>query len=551
MTSYLREKKKRLRGSKVPSSREGEVRALIYCRVSSDRQASEGHGLESQEQRCISFVEQRGYTLEKVFKDAASGGGGYTSRPGQVALLQTIDKFPHRKFVVIVDDISRIARDVRGHFELRAILRAQDVPIESPNYEFNDTDEGEVMETVMASFSQYHRKSNRRQVIQKMKARLEKGYWTFGSKKGYDMLKNPTHGKLAVPNNEGLKMLKPAFERFADGTLVRKIDVCRFLVDCGFWKKQRPDKYIDKLVGFMKDPFYCGDIVYPQWEISRRAGQHEGIISIETYDRMQVRLRKENAGARIRVDISPEFPLRGLLICSECGRHLTGAWTKGHSRKYAYYYCQYRECPIYSKMLKRDSVQDDFHALLERNCLKKEVADLVTLVFDRVWDQEVQSLKQREAADENEARQMKEKVCGLSNLLLGAGNKSEAIQRVFESQLEETAVRLQQLEHQIAHRRDLAIPYRTALEKATGMLRKPVSIWDSVDTLEKHRLFFFLFETKLAYAKETGYRTAESLSKTRLFEEFAVTNPLRVEVRGIEPRSESIYESVSTTHSQR
>lgn len=60
--------------------------------------------------------------------------------------------------------------------------------------------------------------------------------------------------------------------------------------------------------------------------------------------------------------------------------------------------------------------------------------------------------------------------------------------------------------------------------KVVTLLEKPVSIWDSVDTAEKHRLFFFLFEEKLAYSKTDGYRTGDSLSAIRIFEEYTDEN---------------------------
>ena len=97
---------------------------------------------------------------------------------------------------------------------------------------------------------------------------------------------------------------------------------------------------------------------------------------------------------------------------------------------------------------------------------------------------------------------------------------------------------------------DMSVPYQTSLEKSTSLLKNPVSIWNLVDTHEKHRLFFFLFEQKLAYSKNYGYRTADSLSTTRLFEGFAEQNPLDVEVGNNEFPSESVFESESTTRSQ-
>jgi len=183
---------------------DGIIYALIYCRVSSEKQAKEGHGLEAQEQRCIEYAGGKKYVVlkENIFKDTASGGGAYTSRLGQVGMLKKVDEFPHRRFVVIVDDPARLARDIKAHFALREEFLLRGVPVECPNFNFEDTPEGELSEGVTALANQYQRKVNRRQVVQKMKARLEAGYWTFGAKKGYSFHQDAIHGKLLRPNED-------------------------------------------------------------------------------------------------------------------------------------------------------------------------------------------------------------------------------------------------------------------------------------------------------------------------------------------------------------
>jgi hypothetical protein len=39
----------------------------------------------------------------------------------------------------------------------------------------------------------------------------------------------------------------------------------------------------------------------------------------------------------------PDFPLKRLVRCAECGRELTASWSKGRNARYAYYHC-WRQC---------------------------------------------------------------------------------------------------------------------------------------------------------------------------------------------------------------
>ena len=69
---------------------EAATKALIYCRVSSVKQRVDGAGLQSQEQRCRKFAEERGLDVEMVFPDDVSGGGDFMQRPGMCAMLVSL-----------------------------------------------------------------------------------------------------------------------------------------------------------------------------------------------------------------------------------------------------------------------------------------------------------------------------------------------------------------------------------------------------------------------------------------------------------------------------
>lgn len=149
--------------------------ALIYCRVSGKKQTAEGSGLESQEHRCRQYADAQGYDIEGVFPDDVSGGGNFMKRPGMVALLSFLDAQPHKRYVIIFDDLKRFARDTEFHLKLRQELTARGAVPECLNFRFEDTPEGEFVETIIAAQGELERKQISRQTAQKMKARVEGG----------------------------------------------------------------------------------------------------------------------------------------------------------------------------------------------------------------------------------------------------------------------------------------------------------------------------------------------------------------------------------------
>lgn len=509
---------------------------LIYVRVSSKQQETAGHGRESQQNRCKTYLQTIGVPYESSFLDTYTGGGDFMQRPAMRELLEYIDKYPHKKFVVVFDDLKRFARDTVFHLKLRSAFKARGVIPRCLNYNFDDSPEEMFVETVLAAGNELERHQNRRQVIQKQKARLELGYWAFGAKKGYEMKKHPLHGKLSTPKGPEATFLKEALEGFANGRFIHKVDACRYLVEKGFWKKQKPERYIDKFTLLLRDPFYAGYIEYPMWEVERRKAHHKGIISVEIFERIQKRLDDESKGRRIRRDTTADFPLRGLIVCGYCGKHMTAAWHSGRKKKYAYYFCQNNNCDEHAKMCPKEEVEEAYDCLLKESYIKDEISVVLVEIFEREWDMEISHFR---LLEEELMKDRQEKEEQLQNLitLMSRTTKTSLI-RAYETQIEKLSDELSSMPESFSLDAELDIPYQTSLEKSKHLLKSPYEIWHSVDVIEKQKLFNFIFESKLPYTKTHGYQTAEKLSSVRVFEEFATANSRDVEMWGLEPQSE-------------
>lgn len=517
---------------------------LAYTRVSSKKQETEGSGLISQEGRCIKELKALNVPHIKTFSDSYTGGGDFMKRPSMRGLLAYIDEHPHKKYVVIFDDLKRFARDVKFHLELKIAFQKRGVILKCLNYEFDNSAEGQFVETILAAQNELERKQGRRQVVQKQKARLELGYWAFVSKRGYKQTKDKIHGTLSIPTKKGLEILKPALEDFATGKLLRKIDVCKFLIDKGFWKEKRPEKCIDDLTEILIDPFYAGYVEYlrPGWEVTRRKGRHEAIISIETFELIQKRLKNNGIYKSIRKDNSKDFKLRGLVICGECNGHLTAGWYK--KAKYPYYHCQNIKCSQFKKSIRRKDIEDRFDELLKNTNLKIDVTKVIELIFDRVWKQEVQSLKENESMTIRKRNDLSDKMQQLTNMAFEA--KSASLRNAYEMQIEKTMQELENIDDQSLLDIDYNIPYRTALDKAVGLLKSPYSYWHKLTLQEQHELFFFIYESKLPYDKKEGYQTSKIQSYSGLFEDFVTTNSSSVDPRGFEPPTFALQKHCST-----
>jgi DNA invertase Pin-like site-specific DNA recombinase len=115
---------------------EGSKVAAIYCRVSSTKQTTRGDGLGSQETRCRQYAKYKGFDVVRVFTDDMSGS--ISTRPGMKAMLAFLRQHRGTPHVVIIDDISRLARGLEAHLKLRADISGAGGRLESPSIEFGE-----------------------------------------------------------------------------------------------------------------------------------------------------------------------------------------------------------------------------------------------------------------------------------------------------------------------------------------------------------------------------------------------------------------------------
>ena len=193
--------------------------AVIYCRVSSAKQVTEGHGLGSQETRCREFAGHKGYEVVQVFRDEGISGG-LIDRPGMQAMLSFLRKRrkqgPH---VVLIDDISRLARGVKAHIDLRASINDAGGKLQSPSIEFGEDSDSIMVENILATVSQHQREKNTEQVVNRMRARVMNGYWCFSPPIGYRYEKVDGHGRMLVPDEPNASLVREILKGFASGTV--------------------------------------------------------------------------------------------------------------------------------------------------------------------------------------------------------------------------------------------------------------------------------------------------------------------------------------------
>lgn len=480
------------------------TRAVIYCRVSSKKQSTEASGLESQEHRCRQFAAERGYEVEAVFPDDVSGGGDFLKRTGMVSLLRYLDRQDGAPYVVVFDDLKRFARDTEFHLRLRRELQLRNATVECLNFRFEDTPEGKFVETVFAAQGQLEREQNARQVIQKMRARVEQGFWVFRAPIGYKYVKGERGGKELVRNEPLASVVQDALEGFATGRFACQSEVKRYLEGQPLYPKDKPNGEIRpmSITRLLRKAIYAGYVSAPEWGVSLRQGRHEPLISLATFERIQERMI-ETGYAATRKDINEDFPLRGGVSCASCGTPLTGGWSKGKYRPHAYYRCHKKGCEVYGKSIPRAQIEGRFEALLSTLSPSENLIEVAGAMFRDAWDQQAAMAGQQVDLIKADLKQIDAKIEKLVEAVVEASHPR--VVAAYES-------RIEGLEHEkllLQERATNPVPKQTTFDKVFELsmtfLRNPRKLWDSGTFEHKRTVLRLAFGDFLTYDREKGF----------------------------------------------
>lgn len=337
--------------------------AVIYTRVSSRTQVNKGDGLASQESRCRDYAAYKGHDVAEVFQDAGVSGG-VADRPGIKSMLKWLRS--HRKDapVVIIDDISRIARGIEAHWTLRNAIGSVGGRLESPSIEFGEDSDSQLIENMLASVSQHHRQKNGEQTRHRMTARMRNGYFAFWAPTGYKYVAKKGEGKVLERDEPAASLIQEALEGFASGRFASQSEVRRFLEPHGlFARDAKGQMHPQRVKNMLINKIYAGYYEYKPWSIGLTQGRHPALIDWATFEKIQERLTTRTPVA-LRADTVEDFPLRGFLTCACCGHPMTAYWAKGRNKKYPYYECFQKDCPERRKAIRRDDVSAAFDDLL-------------------------------------------------------------------------------------------------------------------------------------------------------------------------------------------
>jgi len=185
--------------------------ALLYARVSTNRQADTGHSLDSQTALLVNKAESQGYKVELVLEN---GSGRKASRPKLNEALERLNKGEAQALFVL--DIDRLARNTRHALDIahiaqkkgwRLVIASLDIDTTTPN--------GEMILGNLAVFAQFESRLISERVKRQHQARRERGV-IWGVDEGYKGKLDPKTRRLVVRAHSSGKSLRGIVKELKD-----------------------------------------------------------------------------------------------------------------------------------------------------------------------------------------------------------------------------------------------------------------------------------------------------------------------------------------------
>jgi len=319
------------------------MRTAIYCRVSTDDQDKEGTSLQTQQDACLAYCNQKRYHLVRQYTETYSGLT--LDRPKLNQLRELIRS--NDLDILVIYCLDRLSRNATHGVILRDELDKHGVILESVTEDIDKSPLGEAITYLRGTFAQIEAEKIRERTMRGKLALIKQGKLPQGTGigiYGYDLDKI-TH-KRTINEHEAKtvqNIFNMAIQGFSFNRIAIELNKQRIKTKSGsLW-------YPLTIRRILNNPTYTGKTYYG---MSKRVAKNKviiqpkekwillpdvtpPIITLQTFDLTQEAIRQTKQSRPVKPNA--KYLLTSFIKCSKCGSPIIGTTLNG---KYRYYKCR-------------------------------------------------------------------------------------------------------------------------------------------------------------------------------------------------------------------
>ncbi len=312
-------------------------KADLYIRVSTDEQADKGYSQRDQEERLKRFCATNKITVGQVVYEDHSAKT--FNRPEWIKLLNNLKKKNSKTNLVLFTKWDRFSRNAGDAYQMINTLTKLGVEPQAVEQPLDlSIPENKMMLAIYLAAPEVENDRRALNTFYGMRRARKEGRLMGRAPFGYINRSKEDGRKYVAIQDPEASAMRWAFNEVAKGVFAA--DQVRQKMNA-----QSPTKLSRSAFHVaIRNPLYYGKIFIAKFQDEEAhlvEGQHEPLISEELFQKVQFILdgnkRVERPNTKILSDTN--LPLRGFLVCPECGRNLTGSASKGRTNRYYYYHC--------------------------------------------------------------------------------------------------------------------------------------------------------------------------------------------------------------------
>ena len=320
-------------------------RAVIYARVSTQRQADDGVSMDSQIEQCQVKAQALGAVVDQVFRD--DGVSGRTdNRPGFQAALAYCAA--HRVSYFVCWSTSRFGRNLEDALKNANQLREWGTKAAYVHQDIDlETDAGWMLGVMTGMMDEIYSRNVARDTLRSMITASRDGFFVGGRAPfGYRIERVGKRSRLGIDEDQAgivRRMFELALqEGLGAQAIALRLNAAGLTRGCKAWGK-------NSVALILKNPSYMGQRLFNQVQRKSRdakpsgdvvrVASHPAVVSQEDFERVQT-MMKERVPHEQGGTPRSAFAFTGLLRCGVCGEPLQiRNGTGRNGTLYSYYAC--------------------------------------------------------------------------------------------------------------------------------------------------------------------------------------------------------------------
>ena len=305
---------------------------VLYVRVSTDEQGEKNLSLPAQLEKLQKYCSLKGWNVLVTFEERYSAWKTF-DRPEYSKLRKFISENKKKVDYLLFTQWSRFSRDSgNAQTELKNLKRLGVEANAIEQWVDMSIPENLYMLSFYLAAPQVENDRLSLRVKDAIRRGLKDGKWMGRAPFGYV---NDKVAKLIHPDPNTKDIVAFAFEAYSTGVYTME-EVRNMAAEKGLPLKKQ--QFINMLSNF----FYIGKIYlkpYGDEPEQYVRGLHQSIVDEEIFYQVQDILNGKRKPYQGKTK-GEELPLKGKLVCPQCGRVMTGSASRGRSNLYHYYHCQ-------------------------------------------------------------------------------------------------------------------------------------------------------------------------------------------------------------------